>query len=93
MTPTAAAARGRRRAGRAPPAGPRPPPAAARAGGEKIEDLDIRPAAPLPPLLVEELAPELDRWLLEAELAIARTGALLRRWRGGRPAGRRGDGG
>ena len=44
----------------------------------EIADLQIRPAAaPLAPLVAEEVSPELDRWLLEAELAIGRSKALL----------------
>jgi len=47
--------------------------------------LEIRPAAapPVAPLVIAALAPELDGWLLDAELAIGRTRALLEAIAGG----------
>jgi len=51
----------------------------------EVAPLQLGPVAvALPPLVVEELAPELDRWLLDAELAIGRTRALLDAIAGGR---------
>ena len=53
----------------------------------EIEPLTVSwPAAALPPLDLQLACPELDRWLLEAELVIGRTRALLDAMAGGRGA-------